>query len=180
MDKDASARLMVETARSLGPRWAELVSNDPEAGKLLGRGEGRLIEREQLQSVVREVVLAASDERSLVAALSRLRQRHLLRIAYGEVAGGYDLRQVQSQLTDLADALVEAALALALRKGQDGQRDARCAVIALGPLGAGEASYDHPCELPFLYEVVAADAAMLAAQGRFERGAKPLVPVLDC
>src|SRR5207244_3867385 len=103
---------------------------------------GQPISRAELLGELLAEIETLADERSIIEALSRYRQRHLLRIAHSEIAGHADLEVVQSQLSHLAEALIEAALAPTLRKAEEArplsrrmaQRPLRCAVIAVGQL----------------------------------------------
>lgn len=88
-------------------------------------------------------LVAAPD---VAAGADRLRlanQRHLVRIAsrdVGAVESSEILDSIAAELADLADAVVEAALALA-RAENPQQADARLAVIAMGKCGAQELNY---------------------------------------
>src|SRR5262249_12977135 len=157
---------MLLAALSLGPRWVELLVDDPDAFDLLREHGGEPASRETLEADVLAEVSAFHDERSIIAALARIRRRHLLRIAYDEVVAWQPLPTVLAQLSDLADALIEAALAAAVKKAVDHRPSARrgtlpssrIAVLALGPLGGREVSYDLPLELLFAYDAAPAGA----------------------
>jgi glutamate-ammonia-ligase adenylyltransferase len=182
--RDATAMPMLLAALSLGPRWAEMLREDPEAFDLLRLTEGEPVESATLLGDIRAELALLADERSLIAALSRIHQRQLLRIAYGEVAGGLDLKVTLQQLTILAESLIKAAWEAAQRMVSDGRgpRAARnhahqtCTVLALGQLGGGDGDYSGSMELLVAYEAQPADAATL--HDHFNSAAKFLARVL--
>src|SRR5207244_8162520 len=115
--------------------------------------------------------------------LARIRRWHLLRIAYGEIVGRQPLEFVLQQLSQLADAIVEAAFVAALRKTQESRplpapmlsKQFRWCLIGLGPLGAGEPSYALQLPLLVIYEPLADDAtAQRMVKDHFDRTAKLL------
>src|SRR5439155_3317459 len=141
LERDPSAMPMLLAALSLGQQWAELLIDDPEAFDLLRQTDGRPVEGTEWIAEVQAEVEAFTDERAIVASLVRLRRRHLLRIAYGEVVMGHLLETTLQQLSHLAGAMVGAALSVAVRKIQgsrpvssrlDPRQTSTCA-IALGP-----------------------------------------------
>ena len=82
----------------------------------------------------------------------------MLRIAYGDVVRGQSLETVTTQISYLADAIIEAAVRSAWRFQQqkrglprlpNGER-ARFAVLALGKLGGEELNYSSDIDLIFL------------------------------
>src|SRR5436190_18099759 len=118
-ERDSSAMPMLLAALSLGPRGAELLIDDPEAFDLLRQTAGQPCSATELLNELLAEIETLSDERSISGALARYRERHLLRIAHSEVVGQNDLELVQTELSHLAEALIEAALAAALRKTQE-------------------------------------------------------------
>ena len=97
-ERDPAAMRLLLCALSLGPRFADLLVADPEAFDLLRQTAGQPLEFDDLKSEVLAEVAAFGDERAIVAALARIWQRHLLRIAYGESTGGFSLTVAQAQL----------------------------------------------------------------------------------
>ncbi|HEY6100885.1 MAG TPA: DUF294 nucleotidyltransferase-like domain-containing protein, partial [Anaeromyxobacter sp.] len=85
--------------------------------------------------------------------LRRYKNEEVLRIAIHDIAGTLDLAGVASQLTDLAEACLERALALA----EDEARakgiapPARLCVIGMGKLGGRELGYHSDLDLIFIY-----------------------------
>jgi [glutamine synthetase] adenylyltransferase / [glutamine synthetase]-adenylyl-L-tyrosine phosphorylase len=182
-ERDRLAVPVLLQALSLGPHWSQLLRSDPEAFDLLRESQGELFKRDAIISEVQAEVAAFDDERSIIATLARIRQRHLLRVAYGYTVGAMTLAQSQAQLSDLGDALVAAALAAALERAREvrpishGLRQPLLVcVVAIGDLGAGQCSLSHDLELLVIYDVPAPDAAALqAVQEHVDRAAKLLV-----
>ncbi|MDN6623741.1 MAG: bifunctional glutamine-synthetase adenylyltransferase/deadenyltransferase, partial [Acidipropionibacterium jensenii] len=87
---------------------------------------------------------ARQTDPDLGADLLRLaNRRHLVRIASRDVDASECaeiLDDIAAELADLADAIIETALALA-RAQTPGHRDARLAVVAMGKCGAQELNY---------------------------------------
>jgi len=77
-------------------------------------------------------------------------QRELLRIGLGDLAGLLDLASVTSQLSYLAESIVQACLALVSRQARVGVDE--FAVLAMGKLGGGELNYSSDIDLVFLAE----------------------------
>ena len=100
------------------------------------------------------------DEDSQKLALRRFRQRETLRIGYNDIVRGYPLEMITQDLSDLADACVEAAVRLA--RGRAEARfgvpmtargvPARFVVFGLGKLGGQELNYSSDIDLVFLYD----------------------------
>ena len=131
---------------------------DPEAFDLLRLTEGQPLSREALRDDICSNVAAVDDERVVTRILSGCRHREMLRIAYGDVVRGQSLETVTTQISYLADAIIEAAVRSAWRFQQQkrglprlphGQR-ARFAVLALGKLGGEELNYSSDIDLIFL------------------------------
>ncbi len=95
-----------------------------------------------------------------MTALRRFKHRETLRIAYGDLIRSQRLEIVAGQISNSADAVLEAALrfaraALVQKRGvprrPDGQA-ARFVVLAMGKLGGSELNYSSDIDLIFLYD----------------------------
>jgi glutamate-ammonia-ligase adenylyltransferase len=153
-----TARLLVSLFGSSDFLSRSLLRHPELIDQLVHRGSAPLVrEREDLRGAL-EGRLRALPEGDVEEALSELRRFHneeVLRIGLHDVAGSLDVEQVSLQLSDLADACVEACFALAQaevekREGKAGG-GARLAVIALGKLGGRELGYHSDLDLLFLY-----------------------------
>lgn len=86
--------------------------------------------------------------------LARFRRRHILRIMLRDVLGYGTLGEITSELSHLADAIIEAAWTtiLATLAARHGVPEGGFSVIALGKLGGQELNYSSDIDLMFLYE----------------------------
>ena len=95
----------------------------------------------------------AADEESRLNALRRVRNEEMLRIGLFDVGGELLPGEVSQQLSDLADAVLEAALAVVapptFRKW--GTPAASLAVVGLGKLGGRELTYASDLDVIFIY-----------------------------
>ncbi|HEX8005674.1 MAG TPA: bifunctional [glutamine synthetase] adenylyltransferase/[glutamine synthetase]-adenylyl-L-tyrosine phosphorylase, partial [Trebonia sp.] len=155
-----------------GRYLTDLLSRDPEALRLLAddtelRPRGR-------QSLLDGALAAAArhvEEVPAVAAVRALRRRELFRVAAadalssaGELAPAQpiDVLGVGSALSDVTEATLAAALAVARRGAPDGMR---FAIIGMGRLGGAEMSYPSDADVLFVFEG-GSDAAALAVAER--------------
>ena len=145
---------------STSQHLSDLLVADPESFDLLRLTEGQPFSRQALVEDIASEVSALDHEPSVLRALRRFKRREMLRIAYGDIVRGQSLRTVTTQISYLADAILEAALAAAWRK-QQSQRGvprrpdgapARFVVLGLGKLGGAELNYSSDIDLIFLYD----------------------------
>ena len=183
LERDGTALPMLVKVLSFGPAWCELLIRDPEAFDLLRMTDGQPVARAALVADVCAEVASFTDERSVSAALDRIKQRETLRIAYGEVVARHRCELVAEQLTFLAEAILEAALRAARRKAIElkaGSSPTAAAVVALGRLGGAEMDYGSDLELLVVYDPTAADeAGRRQVQEAWERAARLLVRLLS-
>ena len=88
-------------------------------------------------------------------AMDQLRvayRRELLAIAGRDLARNASLDQVGAELADLADAVLDAALAVARAEVGSEARDVRLAVVAMGKAGARELNYVSDVDVIFVAE----------------------------
>ena len=112
--------------------------------------------REQLQAEVD----AASEDAAVLRAFRRFRQRQMLRIGTNDIIRDRPLEEITRDISRVADAALEVALATALRNvgkrfGQPLTPTAsrpRCVVLAFGKLGGEELNYSSDIDLMFLYD----------------------------
>jgi len=92
-------------------------------------------------------------------ALRRFRRRHLVRIAWRDLAGFADIETVLRELTELADVCIAAACRHAtsalvarhgLPRGADGS-PLELMVLGMGKLGGGELNFSSDIDLVFLF-----------------------------
>lgn len=110
--------------------------------------------RARVVQALREAVAAAPGRSGSLGALRRFKKAAELRIGLGDILGKTDTVEVQEQLTTLAEACLEAALALASGEVQARHGllpDAACAILGLGKLGGGELNYQSDLDVVFVY-----------------------------
>ena len=114
---------------------------------------------EELALRLRSQVEAVASEAELQRALRCFRAREMVRITWRDLAGAADLGQILAELSWLADAVLDTALAW-LHAEQCGRfgtpRDEHGAeqklfVIAMGKLGGGELNFSSDLDLIFVY-----------------------------
>jgi len=93
--------------------------------------------------------------------LRRYKNEEVLRIAIHDIAGTIDLASVAAQLTGLAEASLEACLALAEHeaRAKGALPPARLCVIGMGKLGGRELGYHSDLDLIFIYPSYRGDDA---------------------
>ena len=106
---------------------------------------------------------AGTDEELRVDALRHFRRAATFRVAMLDLAGRLPLMQVSDRLTDVAELILEQALALAWRhtvgqygeprcNGPQGARTARVGIAGYGKLGGMELGYASDLDLVFLHD----------------------------
>ena len=158
-DRDPESLGVLVAIFSASPFLAETVIGDPAAWEEVRLGRGRPEKKETLAAMLAAEIGGSDDPDVVRAALRRFRRRQLLRIAYGDIVGRQPLEIVTGQLSHVADCVVEAALATAMRqvtrqrgtpRGPDG-RPATIAAVALGKLGGSELNYSSDIDLVFVH-----------------------------
>jgi glutamate-ammonia-ligase adenylyltransferase len=107
-----------------------------------------------------KTVSGRSDENEQRLTLRRFRERESLRIGYNDIVRGFPLEMITQDLSDLADACVEAAVRLAHARAAarfgmpitPRGSAARFVVLGLGKLGGQELNYSSDIDLVFLYD----------------------------
>lgn len=102
---------------------------------------------------------AAADQARLDRALRRFRRLHMLRIAWRDLTGHGALDEIMGELSALADACIDGALARLYRwhcaqwgtpRGEDGGA-LRLVVLGMGKLGAQELNFSSDVDLIYAY-----------------------------
>ena len=146
---------------SASQHLSDVLVADPESFDLLRITEGKPSHRQSLVDELAAEVEVLDDVRAVFRALRRFKRRETLRICYGDFVKDQSLRTVTSQISYLADAILEAALraawqGLVQRRGTPRDPEgnpARFAVIGMGKLGGVELNYSSDVDLILLYDV---------------------------
>lgn len=176
--RDASDWVTEQIERRPG-LWDELAAGDSLA---------RPAAAAHFAGVAADIQEQATDRDDLMRRLREARHRELLRIAIRDLGGLADLRETLTELTDLADALIGAALswldeALAGRfgapRGEDGER-LGLVVMGMGKLGGGELNFSSDVDLVFAYRAPGRTDGprRLEAEEYFQRLGRDLVQAL--
>ncbi len=108
---------------------------------------------------IARALAGASDDVACMTALRRIRRRHLVRIAWRDLAALADIDTVLRELSLLAEACIDAACRyagaqLAARHGAPVGADGRplsLLVLGMGKLGGGELNFSSDIDLVFLF-----------------------------
>ena len=135
---------------------ADLLARAPDAVRLLA-DDAQLEPRSRgtLENAFVATVRRRDDWEGAVAAARGLRREELLRIACGDLLGLVGQEQVGRALSDVAAAVLAAALATAVRKVEAELRaplPIRFAVLAMGRLGGGEQGYGSDADVLFVHD----------------------------
>jgi glutamate-ammonia-ligase adenylyltransferase len=133
--------------------------------------------------------ITASTEAELMATLRQFRRREMVRIAWRDLAGWATLDETLMDLSLLADACIQTALAFAYQHACDrfgtpllpnGQPQ-HMIVLGMGKLGAYELNYSSDIDLIFAYpqDGELADRNATTYGEFFTRVCKSLVKILD-
>jgi [glutamine synthetase] adenylyltransferase / [glutamine synthetase]-adenylyl-L-tyrosine phosphorylase len=125
---------------------ADPASPEPRAGEAAGPGAGPNVSR--------------ADPAARLAAAYRRRMLHL---AARDLTGKASVDEVGQELADLADAVLEAALAIARAELPGDAVPARLAIIAMGKCGARELNYASDVDVIFVAEPAPASTEEEAA-----------------
>ena len=157
--------LLLGTSRHLGD---VLLANPDLIERLPDPARLQTLEREELVASAARVMSWRGDLDEQQRALQRWKQRHVLGVAARDVFGHAAVDQVGTDLTRLAEASLECALA-ALRP------QVPMAVIAFGRLGGGEVGYASDLDVAFVHDGGDAAEAERVASGllRFVGGGTP-------
>jgi len=135
---------------------ADLLARAPDAVRLLA-SDDELVPRSRA-ALERAFVHSArrrDDWEATVATVRGLRRKELLRVACADLLGLLDPPEVGAALSDLAGAVLAAALETATRKVEaERRRDApaNLAVLAMGRLGGREQGYGSDADVLFVHE----------------------------
>jgi glutamate-ammonia-ligase adenylyltransferase len=156
------ARQLLDGVFGNSPFLTRLILLDPEwtAGIFAASPEARF---DGLIEALGAEVAGAEDPAAAMKTLRRARARAALLIALGDLGGVFELGEVTSALSRLADAVLEAALRFLLRnaaqKGQFLPRDASrpekssgLIILAMGKYGAFELNYSSDIDLIAFYD----------------------------
>lgn len=146
--------------------------------------------RKKADEIRRGLMAAAVDAGDLegkLNALRRVKSEELLRIGIHDLGNEIQLEEIFDELTQLADACLEAALALAMEdiaRRHGALAAGRFAVLGMGKLGGREIDYGSDLDLIFVYDApddarsAGADGPSLEAHEYYVRLGQKLITFL--
>jgi glutamate-ammonia-ligase adenylyltransferase len=136
----------------------DLLMRAPEGVALLGKPDGLVpLGRGPLEKEMLAAGLRHTDPEEGIAAVRAVRRRELFRIAVADLCGLLDVAEVGYALTDVTEATLEAALAVASQtaaSGRGGRLPMRLAIVAMGRFGGRELGYGSDADVMFVHEAV--------------------------
>jgi glutamate-ammonia-ligase adenylyltransferase len=142
-----------------------------------------------IRKFVDEIDATAADTSVIKSRLRQFRNRTLLHILWRSIEGSADLQESLASLSNLADGLIEAAVAasdhlLSPRFGQARNKDGQeipLVVLAMGKLGGRELNFSSDIDVIFLYreEGETDGPRSLSAHEYFTRRSRQIVALLD-
>ena len=189
-ERDPTAVPILLKIFSTSQYLTDLLVNDPESYDALRLTEGQPISRETLVDELTSELARTpvSDLSAAMTVIRRFKQRETLRIAFGDIIAQQQLQTVTDQISYLADAVCEGALAFCLRRQIDkfGQpvssngAAAEMVSIAMGKLGGSELNYSSDIDLIFIYDEEGHTNGAHATSNRnfFERVVRDFVKLL--
>lgn len=154
--------------------WRELT--DPTLGST--RPAAYAVREAMLAAVGAEpedaVPVAGRPDAEAVDALRVEYRRILLRLASRDLAHHVGIDDAAAEISDLAAATLEAALAIARARVGESAASARLAVIAMGKCGGHELNYISDVDVVFVYEPARLDSGETADDGVALRAATQL------
>ena len=188
-ERDREALPILLQIFSTSQYLSDLLVRDNESYDLVRITEGQPVARDVLVAELAAEVDTLSDAAAVSQAIRRFKQRETLRIAYGDIIRGHRLPTVASQISYLADAIVEAAIraarrALEAKRGVPRRHDgkpARFVALGMGKLGGVELNYSSDIDLIFLYDTDGkTDGTRTVTNGEFfDRLARDVLQLLS-
>ncbi|MFL6062716.1 MAG: bifunctional [glutamine synthetase] adenylyltransferase/[glutamine synthetase]-adenylyl-L-tyrosine phosphorylase [Marmoricola sp.] len=134
----------------------DLLEREPEGVKILG-GEGGLrpLGRDAVQAEMLAGASRRENPQDAIRSVRAIRRRELLRTSAADLCVPFGVAEVGYALTDLTDATLEAALAVAIgavEKERGTSLPTRFAIIAMGRYGGYEMGYGSDADVMFVHD----------------------------
>lgn len=155
-ERDAEALPLLLRLLSIDGPLSKIVLEDVESFDVLRLVAGKAISRDALHADLRNELGAMDSEHHLPAALTRFRDREVLRIGSGLLSGEATAVWVSCQLTQLAEvccsALLEHECARFTKQNGNIAPNFRISCLSKGDCGASVMHFASALDLDFLYE----------------------------
>ena len=111
-------------------------------------------DKETMVEEVRGILLSSPSLEDELNVLRRYRNGEILRIGLGDLLDMKDQIKVNSELSTLAEVLIDSSLAIARREagGGEASEEGNFAVVAMGKMGGREMNYSSDLDMIFIYE----------------------------
>ncbi|HXT89736.1 MAG TPA: DUF294 nucleotidyltransferase-like domain-containing protein, partial [Trebonia sp.] len=173
MTEDPALRTRLSAVLGVSKAMADHLARHPEDVAVLRgqdaarRPDAKTIRQEFLRAVAADpdnaepkagqLASAKAATTDPVGALTAAYHRRILHLAARDLVGDATVDEVAEELADLADAVLEAALAIARSELPDDAVPVRFAVVAMGKCGARELNYASDIDVIFIAEPPSAD-----------------------
>jgi glutamate-ammonia-ligase adenylyltransferase len=140
--------------------FSDLLVANPDYIDMLRVPLRRSPSQKEMQEQLQKEIDGAFEDSAVLRAFRRFRQRQTLRIGTNDIIRDRPLEEITRDLSRVADAALEVALAMALRHASNrfGEphtsmaEPARCVILAFGKHGGEELNYSSDIDLMFLYD----------------------------
>ena len=140
--------------------FSDLLCLNPDYLDMLRVPLRRSPNSKELQEQLQAEVDASYEDSAVLRTFRRFRQKQLLRIGTNDIIRDRPLEEITRDISQVADAALEVALATALRHigkrfGQamtPAGEPAKCVILAFGKHGGEELNYSSDIDLMFLYD----------------------------
>ncbi len=137
----------------------------------------KIKDKEDYLSEIRKLIGDLDEEKNISERLAYYRHRELMRIFAKEILGTSSLEDILREYSRLADALLEIAYEISLRKFikkygeplEEEGRTAKGAIIGLGKLGSEELNYYSDVDVIFIYSSDKGNAGNLSLSEFFSK-----------
>lgn len=169
--------------------FSDLLSANADYLDLLGGPVPRSPTRDELQAELHRAVAASADDKAVLRAFRRFRQRQVLRVGVNDILRDRPLEEITADLSSVADAALTVATATAMHAmttrfglvvNAAGQ-PIPLAALAFGKHGGLELNYSSDIDLMFVYgeEGASRDVHGLGAEEFFSRVVSEVVRLLS-
>jgi glutamate-ammonia-ligase adenylyltransferase len=110
--------------------------------------------REEMAEEVTAILASSPSFEDELMMLRRYRSSEILRVGLGDLLGLKEITDINSELTDLAEALLGAVMRMAVRDVTErtGGGDGAFGIVAMGTAGGREMNYSSDLDLIFLFD----------------------------
>jgi len=182
--EDPRALHVLTYVMGASPMLSEILIRTPEYFHwLVSQVERGAPDQQDHQDELASLLSSVDDPFEALDALRRWKRREMLRIGTRELLRRDTVQTAAAQLSDVACVAVECALAVVMHQLLEAQAPSAApgafAVIATGPLAAGEMSYHSDLELLYVYAPAADGEPHHAAREFFAKVGCTLTAALD-